>query len=194
MLRSFDTTLSVSDDGREVVGTIVPFGQVAHVRERTLDGIDEYDEEFWPGCTAKIRTDAAKRLPHRQPSWIRLTLDHERSLDHRIGYCTTITEDDAGVQAVFRLHADPWRLDKIRSMLCESHTGLSVEFADIARKPDTGSLRIRRSIAIDAVSATPIPVYAGARVLAVRSEDVELMPIDTTPNLDAVRAMLAGNV
>jgi HK97 family phage prohead protease len=190
MLRSFDTSLALSDDGREVLGCVVPFGQVARIHERTLDGtVDEYEEEFAPGCTARIRQDAA-RARNGWPSWVRFTLDHERSLDHQIGFCTSLVETEAGAFGTFKLHADPYRLDKIRSMLEESHSGLSVEFTDIARHPDTGPLRVRRQIQLAAVSATPIPVYADARVLAVRAEDVELVPA-STPNLDAVRALLA---
>ena len=187
MLRSFDTTLELAADGREVVGRILPLGTRTHIRETGPDGnLDEYEEEFLPGCTERMRQTARARGGH--PAWIRLTLDHGQTEDARIGYCTALHEADGGVDAVFRLHADPWRLDKVRSMLAESHTGLSVEFEDVAKPTITGTLRQRRQIHIGAVSATPIPVYPSARIYAVRADELEL---GGTPHLDAVRAFLA---
>lgn len=186
MLRSFDTTLAMSPDGREVVGRILPIGRRARIREPLPDGtVDEYDELFLPGCTTKMRDTARAR---GNAAWVRLTLDHETSFDHRIGYCTQLSESGDGVDATFVLHNDPARIDKIRSMLAESHQGLSIEFDDITRHPPTGPLRERRQIQIFAVSATPIPVYSEARILALRSDD-PLAGVGT-PNLDRVRAML----
>ena len=188
MLRSFDTRLEVSADGREVIGRIVPLGEVAHIREIGERGeLEEYDEVFEPGCTARMRQVAQSR---KGPTWIRLTLDHGQTEDSRIGFCTNLLEADGGVDATFRLHADPWRLDKIRSMLDESHTGLSIEFTDHVPPKIEGALRRRRQIHISAVTATPIPVYSSARILAVRADE---NPLDAagTPNLDRVRALLA---
>jgi hypothetical protein len=73
-------------------------------------------------------------------------------------------------------------------MLAESHTGLSIEFSDVAAPLVDGALRRRRQINIDAVTATPIPVYASAGILAMRAGDALDGP---TPNLERVRAMLA---
>jgi hypothetical protein len=181
--------LELANDGREVVGRIVPIGTPAHIREQLADGaVDEYEEVFLPGCTNKIRADARKRNGGH-PSWIKLTLDHRRGLDHEIGYCTELVEQADGVDAVFMLHQDPYRLDKIRSMLAESHTGLSIEFVDISKAPPAGPVRERRQILIDCVSATPIPVYSDARILALRS-DPQLLASNETPNLDRVRELL----
>lgn len=187
MLRSFDQTLTLSEDGREVFGRVLPFGEVGHIREMVAGALDEYDEEFLPGCTARIRQVAAGR--GGQPSWIRLTIDHEPGFDHRIGYCTAMAEDDGGVNGTFRLYADPVRLDKVRSMLAESHTGMSIEFDDVGSPPE-GPLRRRRQINVTAVTATPIPVYSSAR-LVLRAED-DVLEAAGTPNLDRVREMLAG--
>lgn len=190
MIRQFNLPLSISDDGRNVFGRMVPFGEVAHVTEMVGGEVEEYDEEFLPGCTARMRQVARSR--GGAPAWIRLTLDHEPGFDHRVGYCIEMTEDADGVNGTFRLYDDPVRLDKVRSMLGESHTGMSIEFADVTPPITTGDLRQRRQVNIGAVTATPIPVYASARVLAVRAAD----PLDAagTPNLDTVRAMLAQMV
>lgn len=187
MIRQFDSGLTLSEDGRSVIGRMLPFGEVRHIRE-VFDGeVDEYDEEFLPGCTQRMRQVAKSR--GGAPAWIRFTVDHEQGFDHRIGYCSVMGEDDAGVNTEFRLYQDPARLDKVRSMLAESHTGLSIEFDDVGTRLD-GPLRRRRQINVTAVTATPIPVYESARVLAVRSTG-DVLATAGTPNLDRVRAMLA---
>lgn len=188
MIRQFDTGMTLSDDGRSVFGRMVPFGEARHIREFVAGQLDEYDEEFLPGCTARMRQVAMSR--GGAPAWIRFTVDHEAGFDHRIGYCTTMTESDSGVDTTFRLYDDPARLDKVRSMLAESHTGLSIEFDDVAPPRVDGALRQRRQINVTAVTATPVPVYASARVLAVRADEDPLAAAGT-PNLDRVRALLA---
>lgn len=187
MRRSFDSTLAVSDDGRQVLGRMLPFKVVAHIREMVNGELDEYDEEFLPGCTARMRQVAANR--GGAPAWIRFTVDHEAGFDHRIGYCTAMAEDEDGVNGTFRLYDDPAHLDKVRSMLTESHTGMSIEFDDVAAPLIEGDLRRRRQINVSAVTATPVPVYASAR-LVVRADDDPLAGAGT-PNLDRVRQMLA---
>jgi hypothetical protein len=186
MLRSFDVTLELSSDGREVFGRMVPLGEVAHIREMVDGVLDEYDEEFLPGCTTRMSQAAHARSSW---GWIGFTLDHDRSFDARLGYCRELVEVDGGVDGTFRLYDDPVRLDKVRSILSESHKGMSIEFVDVAPPEVVGDLRRRRQIHISHVTATPVPVYASARILALRSDD---NPLDVgTPNLDRVRAMLA---
>ena len=187
MIRSYDARLEVSGDGREVVGRVVPLGEVGHIREVVNGELDEYDEEFLPGCTARMRQAAQMR---GGPRWIKFSLDHEQGFDFNIGFCREIAEAAGGVEATFRLHDDAARLGKIRSMLTESHDGMSIEFTDVASPIVEGNLRRRRQIHITAVTATPIPVYASARVLSMRDDD---HPLDVgTPNLDRVRALLSG--
>lgn len=191
MIRAFASALTLppDGDGRTVVGRVLPFGEVQHIREMVDGQLDEYDEEFLPGCTAAIRQTAQKR--GGAPAWIRFTVDHEQDFGHRIGFCNSLTEDAQGVTASFRLYDDPGRLDKVRSMLNESHTGLSIEFDDRAAPRVDGTLRQRRMIELFAVTATAIPVYASARVLSMRSVESPLTDM-STPNLDRVRDMLAA--
>jgi phage head maturation protease len=185
-VRSLATDWTVSDDGRRVEGRLFPFGRAAHVIEMIDGEIDEYDEEFLPGCTTRIRQVAAAR--GGAPAWIRFTVDHERTFDARLGYCVDLTEVDDGAHGAFRLY-DGAQLGKVRDMLATSHNGLSVEFSDIAAPVVEGPLRQRRQINVLAVTATPTPVYDDARVLSVRAEDNPL-GLAATPNLDRVRAML----
>ena len=100
-----------------------------------------------------------------------------------------MTEDADGAYGSFRLYDGP-HLPKVRSMLAESHTGLSIEFTDVAAPVVDGSLRRRRQINVSHVTATPIPAYPSAGILAMRAAgDVDVAA--GTPNLDRVRAMLA---
>jgi hypothetical protein len=185
-VRSLATDWTVSEDGRLVEGRIFPFGRSAHVIEMVDGELDEFDEEFLPGCTTRMRQVAATR--GGTPAWIRFTVDHERTFDARLGYCIDLNEADDGAHGAFRLY-DGAQLAKVRDMLGSSHNGLSVEFSDIAPPVIEGSLRQRRQINVSAVTATPTPVYDDARVLSVRAEDNPLA-VAGTPNLDKVRAML----
>lgn len=190
MIRSFDSALVLPEDGdgRTVIGRVVPFGDIQHIREMVNGKFEEYDEEFLPGCTAAIRQKAKNR--GGAPAWIRFTVDHEQDFGHRIGFCNSLAEDEQGVNATFRLYDDTERLNKVRSMLTESHTGLSIEFDDRAAPIVTGDLRQRRMIEMFAVTATSVPVYTSARVMGLRGEDPALAAM-ATPNLDRARDMLA---
>ena len=190
MTRAFDTALELRDipDGHEVYGRIVPFGVSAHIRELNEAGqLDEYDELFLPGCTARMRQIAASR---GGPGWIGLTVDHDPTLDARLGYCRQLDEQTDGAYGTFRLYDDPVRIDKVRSMLRTSHTGLSIEFIDRAPPLVDGQLRQRRQINISSVTATPIPVYESAGILALRADSDVLD--GATPNLDRARELLAA--
>lgn len=168
-------------DERTVEGRIFPFGETARVADPNPDGTaDVYDEEFLPGCTRRMRQASPQR--------IRFTLDHAQDFDHHVGHCTQLAERDDGVYCAFELY-DGHDLPKVQSMLRTSHSGLSVEFLDVTRTPPTGDHRQRRQIHIFAVTATPIPAYSSARILAMRDADPYAVP---TPNLDRVRTMLAA--
>jgi HK97 family phage prohead protease len=190
-VRALATEWELEDEGRTVTGQIVPFGEVAHVIEMVDGERQEYDEEFLPGCTLRMRQTARAR--GGQPAWIRFTIDHEQAFDSRLGYCTSLTESPKGARGTFRLYDGP-QLPKVRSMLTESHNGLSIEFSDIAPPSKTeGGVVQRRQINLAAVTATPIPVYAGAKILAVREVD-DILEAVGTPNIAEVRAMLAALV
>jgi hypothetical protein len=182
MRRAVDV-LDLTDN--EVYGRIFPFGTTAHIREFDATGsLDEYDEEFLPRCTA------AMRQARPVPNFIKFTLDHDSSFDREIGFCRQLSEQDDGAYGRFALL--PGRdLDKIRAMLDESHRGLSVEFFDKVRPRVNGSLRQRVQVHVSAVTATPIPVYPEASILAMRGGDV--VSPGGTPNLDRVRALLGAS-
>lgn len=195
--RSFDTALHLrdaeGDDGRIVSGRIIPFGEIGEIRERNEAGdVVEYLEEFLPDCTLANR-QLAQRKMGGIPSWIALNLDHDENFDREVGRCRSLAEVDDGAEATFRLYSGH-DLPKVRSILAESHQGLSVQFGDrvppIVSERDGGMLIQHRQINIFHVAATPIPAYAGAGITGMREEDIEELVMGT-PNIDKVTALLA---
>ena len=194
--RSFDTSLSLrdaeGDEGRIVAGRIVPFGEVGEIAEVEDGKVVRYLEEFLPGCTLANR-QLAERKMQGIPSWIPLNLDHDEGFDREVGRCRSMSEDDAGAQATFRLYSGH-DLPKVRSILAESHHGLSVQFGDrvapLVEERDGLPFIRHRQINIFHVAATPIPVYAGANITEMREEDLEALASET-PNIEAVEKLLA---
>lgn len=197
MKRSFDVGEwhIRSDDGRIVEGRIVPYNEVETVYERDRESgeLVKFKERFLPGsCDAMVQA-AAKR---GNASWIALLMEHnEHDFDSNVGFALSLDSRADGAYATFKLH-DGHDLPKVRSMLAESHTGLSVSFADTRVPHVDDGLISRRQVHINHVAATPTPVYASAKVLAMRSAidgDGDLVPnIHGTPNLDAVKEWLAS--
>ena len=178
--------LHVRSDGRTVDGRIIPYNEIVQVFERHADGIVSYREQFLPRSCLAMAQAVRKR---GNAAFIAFNLDHEEhDFDSKIGYATDLRDEDDGAYATFKLY-DGNDLDKVRSMLTESHTGLCVSFADL-RPPDVdGDLYSRKQVHIDHVAATPTPVYAGAAITGMRSDD-EFHTIPT-PRLDDVNAWLA---
>jgi len=184
MRRDFEVMLREADGEPEVFGRMFPLNTRQHILELLDDGKpDEYDEEFLPGCTTRIRQVQADR--GGTAKWIAYTIEHGQTLDHRLGYCYRIEETETDVFGTFRFH--PHMRERGISMVSTSHGGMSIEFIDRGKEL-TGPLRQHRSIHIDACTATPIPTYATAGVLSIR-EDLDPLNIGT-PNLDRVREIL----
>ena len=114
------------DDGRTLEGCIVPYGQVAEITEVTADGLVRYQEQF----LARSLDYQAQAIQRRgNGAFIWLNLDHQMDFDSKIGHCISMRSENDGAYAAFRLYPGN-DLPKIKGMLRESHTGLSVNFAD----------------------------------------------------------------
>ena len=192
MTRSFDAELQLRDldDGPPTVfGRMFPIGVQTPVVERENGELVEIVEEFLPGCTTRMRQGAA--ACGGVYKWLTLTIDHRQDFDSRLGCCTQLDERSDGAYGSFELYAEGDKLTHVRSILSKSHGGLSVEFFDIVPPIVDGPLRQRRQIHVQAVTATPIPVYKEAGILAMRSDDPKHV-LGATPNLDRARALLAA--
>jgi phage head maturation protease len=179
--------LQLRDDGRTVHGKIVPFREAAKVTQRRADGqIESFEEMFAPGSLTACCQLAQRR---GNAGWIALNLDHDESFDNRVGYATELEQREDGGYATFRLYEGP-QLPKVRSMLEESHKGLSVMFDDVAKPRLVGGIRERVQVYLHHVAATPSPVYSGAGVLAMRSDEGGTLSV-STPALDEIDDYLA---
>jgi len=177
-------------DGRSVRGRIVPFLEPTMI----IDRGERFREQFLPGCLTRLCQIVQKR---GNAGWISLNIDHDESWDGRIGYASNIEQVDGnGGWGDFRLYNGP-QLDKARSMLEESHSGLSVMFDDIAAPKLIDGIRSRVQIAISHVAATAFPAYRGAAIASMRdgaasSDAPTLDEIDDRPALAEWQAYLAS--
>lgn len=189
MKRAFtvdDWHVRSDDDGRTVEGKIVPYNEPTRVteRDRVTGEFKTYNEQFLPrSCLAMAQSVHTRG----NAGFISFLMDHEEhDFNAKIGYAATLEDRDDGAYATFRLYRSR-DLDKIVSMLEESHKGLSVNFAD--RKPPKviDDIVSRVQVHIDHVAATPTPCYANAGIMSMREiQEFEAL----TPNLDAVKAWL----
>lgn len=167
-----------------VEGRVVPFNQVATVIEHG----ERYREGFRAGSLTFMHQFAKQR---GNAAWVHLNLDHDESLPARIGFARSFEQRDDGGWATFKLYPSA-DLPKVRSMLTESHTGLSVLFDDLAPPVDVDGVRWRTQVKILHVAATPIPVYAGAGITSVRAAGAPDPSELLTPALDEWTAYLDG--
>lgn len=185
--RGFPTqSLLLRDDGRTVDGRIVPYNEIAQVVEmnQETEQLERYEEQFLPGSFARLVAGVQKR---GNGAFIPLLLEHEaHNFDAKIGCVRSMEEKEDGCYATFRLY-DSKDLQKIQSMLRESHTGLSVSFDDLRPPRNENGVVSRVQVIINHVAATPIPAYAGAGITNLREQPETL---GDTPRLNSVREWL----
>lgn len=168
LLRSFDNRqLEVKRDGI-VEGLIVPWMTPADVLEDVPGvGIVEYREQFARGSFAR-----AEKAPNR----VLLTFTHDENFPNVMGYGLAHRDSAEGAIHTWKLY-DATR-DKAEEVLGTSHTGLSVTFRSIrplyGQLERQGALVTREAVHVSSVAATDNPVYADARVLALREQQDEL--------------------
>lgn len=180
------------DDGRTLTGRIVPYGEVSTVVEMNEETNEmvRYQETFLAHSLAAM-SQAFSARGGRMPGtghFIPLLIDHNDAFDNMIGHAVELRDEDDGAYASFRLY-DDMRIQKIRSVLSESHTGLSVAFRDIKAPRIVNDVVSRVQVFVGHVAATPTPAYQGARIMEMRSDEPEAF-IPTRPKLTDVRAWL----
>lgn len=170
-----------------VVGRLFPFSERAHIRE-VMDGeLFDYDEQFLPGCTLRLRQLISRGL---DPQFITYQLGHDApGIDGRLGYGLSLEERDDGAYAQLQLYRNRSNYELVRELVSTSHRGMSVQFSDQVAPVVDGRLVSRRQVNIHHVAAVEVPAYATAGVVSMRSAG-DGTPASDTPNLDRVRAML----
>lgn len=187
-VRSADFELR--DDGRTLAGKIVPYGEVANVVE--LDDetgeLVRYQEQFLPHSLAAMAQGFQSRGgKFANGQFIPLLIDHNDNFDNMIGHAVELRDEDDGAYASFRLYDDA-RITKIRSVLSESHTGLSVAFRDVRNPKLIDGIVSRVQVFVGHVAATPSPAYPSAAITAMRSDET---PTEyERPILTSVKAWL----
>ena len=151
--------LEVRSDARTVVGIAVPFDETAQVSDT---GSGRYRERF-------VRGAFAKTIEQRGPGKVKFLANHDvKRLP--LGRATLLREDTAGLYAEFRVSktvAGDEVLELIRDGALDA---LSVGFAPVsARNGKDGAIE-RTEVALREVSAVAWPAYAGASIVAVRSD------------------------
>ena len=177
------------NDGRTVEGRIVPYMEPTDVveRDRATGEVVRYREQFLPrSCLAM----AQSVLSRGNAAFIAFLMDHEEhDFDAKIGYAANLEDRDDGAYAKFRLY-NSRDIEKVVSMLEESHHGLSVNFADRKPPKDIDGIVSRVQVHIDHVAATPTPCYAGAGITGMRSIEEIAQAEALTPNLDSIKEWL----
>lgn len=175
------------DDGRTLEGCIVPYNEPTDVIEVTDEGeIVRYREQFLPHSLYNMAQGFQSRSGKGMN--VPLLIDHEESMERLVGFATNIESRDDGAYGTFRLYDDT-NIVKVRSILSESHTGLSVKFRDIREPKLIDDIVSRVQVYVAHVAATPIPAYAGAAIGSIRNGEPVVAP---TPTLDEVRQWLAS--
>jgi HK97 family phage prohead protease len=189
-IRSAD--FAMRDDGRTLHGRIVPYGETAEITEidESTNELVRYREQFLPHSLAAMvqgfRARGGDATP-RSNCFVPLLLDHRDNFDSMIGQAVELTDDDDGAYATFRLYDDE-KLTKIRSVLTESHNGLSVMFRDTRPAKVINGVISRVQVHVAHVAATPRPAYANAGIDSIRAG--ETTPVIETPLLNDVRRWL----
>ena len=178
------------DDGRTLTGCIVPYGQIADIVELNDDNqIVRYREQFLLhslAATAQGFNARGGSVSRASNCFVPLLIDHTDNFDSLIGHAVELDDRDDGAYASFRLYDDT-NIVKIRSVLTESHKGLSIAFRDVRAPKVIDDVVSRVQVHVGHVAATPTPTYVGAGIQSLRATDE--LPTDT-PRLNDVRAWL----
>ena len=160
LTRTYDLALEVraDGDGRTVIGRAVPYGEVADIGGGK-------SERFVLGAFAN-------QIRGGQLHTIRLHGSHTQRMsgDFPIGKTVSLSEQTDGLHGAWQLYDTARGEEALHLVKTGEVTGLSVGFKDMGtRKGADGALE-RHAAHLDHVALTTSPVYAGAQVMAVRSD------------------------
>jgi HK97 family phage prohead protease len=159
-IRSFDTELSLSGDGRTVSGMLAPYGEIAYVN----DGFGPYYETFDRGCFEKcIRGGRA--------NYLRVQLEHN---GHWVGRGAFFHDQPSGLCADLRLDDTEAGREAAFKIRDQQTPGLSLAFQSAAfnetiQHADGRSVLHRKRVkGLHHVALCQFPAYKEAQVTAVR--------------------------
>jgi HK97 family phage prohead protease len=156
--REFTADLEIRSDGtgRTIHGIVVPYGQVARVR----DGGAPYDEMFQQGAFTK--TLAERRSP------VKLLSQHDPR--NPMGVMVEHRDDAAGLYGAFRVSNISAASDQLELARDGVLDGFSVGFAPVKQVNRNGTT-VRTEVKLREVSLVTFPAYEGALVAGIRSVD-----------------------
>ncbi|NEW58589.1 HK97 family phage prohead protease [Nocardia cyriacigeorgica] len=154
--------------GRTVHGVVVPYGQVATVRDSGNYG-QPYKERFEMGAFAR----SIEERGHK----IRLMVAHnERSLP--IGRAVELIETTAGLRAAFLVSDTGAGNDALRLIADGVVDSFSVGFSPVRHRMD-GDVVVRTEVALREVSLVAEPAYSKALVAGIRTADIPVIDHST---------------
>lgn len=153
-------------DGRTVCGICVPFNTPTDV----VDWGIRYQEQFAPGSFIETLKRGAQR--------VKFLAQHDRG-SFPLGRAELLVDDPAqypGLYGEFRVSKTERGDEALELIRDGALDGLSVGFVPIRSDPSresAGALVTRHEVKLNEVSSVSFPAYDGARVNAVRSDQVE---------------------
>jgi HK97 family phage prohead protease len=169
-MRSVESELEISGDGRTVTGLLAPYNAPAWVD----DGFGPYWEMFVPGCFS--------RCLRGSPSYLKLQLEHD---GHWVGRGNVWKDGSQGLAAELRLDDTEAGREAAFKVRDGQTPGLSLAFR-IGESPDANSYRslngkkvlARQKVkALHHAALCQFPAYKEAQVTAVRNAPVEGPPV-----------------
>jgi HK97 family phage prohead protease len=164
-IRSYESELSVTGDGRTVCGMLAPYNELAFVD----DGFGPYWETFQPGCF--------DRCIKGQPSYLRVQLEHN---GHWVGRGDVWRDSSHGLEADMRLDNTEAGREAAFKIRDGQTPGLSLAF--LPGKSPTRNISGKQVVvrervkAIHHVALCQQPAYMGAQVEMVRSNSYQGPP------------------
>jgi uncharacterized protein len=162
---------SVDADARTITGIVAPYDEVSYVTG------DPAGERIMRGAFAKSIAQVGNK--------VRLFVGHENR-GASIGHATAWVDDPAGLSATFAVAPSRRGDDALDDARNDAFGGLSVAFHALQQKRGADGVREVREARLMEVSLVGVPAYPGARVLAVRSAELDtlLAPFANRPAVD----------
>ncbi|ORB89756.1 HK97 family phage prohead protease [Mycobacterium persicum] len=146
-----------SGTGRQVFGTVVPYGEEITVRD--FDG--EYREQFAPGAFQRSIAERGHKL--------KLLVSHDARTRYPVGKAVELREERFGLFAAFDIAATRDGDEALANIKAGVVDSFSVGFRPIRDRRNEHGVVVRVEAALLEVSLTGIPAYPSAEIAGVRT-------------------------